>query len=134
MAEALDLKPVGGVLLRNRRKQVVFWFKGKDNQAGGGGRNFALCLYRPGLADSPEMRREMEVMFGKVKRLAEILEMQLFDMEDFETELKRTFGELGVESQDVTFVLRDIVSGRKVPVTFGITPAKPKRKRRGEKP
>jgi hypothetical protein len=141
VAEALDLKPVGGVLLRNRRKQVVFWFKGKGNQTGG--RNFALCVYRPELADSPEMRREMEVVFGKVQRLAEISRMQLFDMDDFESELRQTFNELGVgareyvrsrRTEDVTFKLTDLVSGRKVDVVFGITPVKPKRKRRGERP
>jgi len=30
VGDALELKPVGGVFVRNRRKQVVFWLKGKD--------------------------------------------------------------------------------------------------------
>jgi hypothetical protein len=126
--------------LRNRRGQVVLWLKGRDPEVG---RSFGLCLYRPELADSPAMRHELEVVFGKIKQLAAVLEMQLFDMQDFEAEVTRTFRELGVDIkeyvcsrrvEDLTFKLTDLVSGKKVDVVFGIHPARPKRKRKGERP
>jgi len=34
----------------------------------------------------------------------------------------------------MTFKVTDLVSGRKVDVTFGIRPAKPRRRRKGERP
>ena len=48
MSDKLSFKPVGGVLLRNREREVVFWFKGKDEMGG----SYGLYLFRPELADS----------------------------------------------------------------------------------
>lgn len=140
MGDALELKPVGGVFVRNRNKQVVFWLKGKDPE---GQRSFALCLFRPELADNGKMRGELELAFGEVKRVAERLGLPLFDMRDFEGEMARTFTELGVgaeeyvksrRTEDLTFKLTDLATGKKVDVVFGLHPAKPRHKKRGERP
>lgn len=137
--EGLSLKPVGGVLLKNKRGQVVFWFKVKDEP----GRSFGLCLFRPELADSPAMRSGLEQAFEAFKEMAASAGLPIFDMEVFEAELKKTFGELGVgakeyvrsrRTEDLTFRLPDLVSGKKVGVVFGLHPAKPKRRRKGERP
>jgi len=138
--EGLSLKPVGGVFVRNRNKQVVFWLKGKDPE---GQRSFALCLFRPELADDGKMRSGLELAFGELKRVAERLGLPLFDMTDFESELRKTFTELGVgaeeyvksrRTEDLTFKLRDLATGKKVDVVFGLHPVKPKRRQRGERP
>jgi hypothetical protein len=140
VGDALELKPVGGVFVRNRNKQVVFWLKGKDPV---GQRSFALCLFRPELADDDKMRGELELAFGEVKRVAARLGLPLFDMRDFEAEMARTFTELGVGAEeyvrsrrveDLTFNVTDLVSGRKVKLTMGMRPARPRRKRRIERP
>ena len=136
----MSLKPVGGVFVRNRNKQVVFWLKGKDPE---GKRSFALCLFRPELADDGKMRGELELAFGELKRGADRLGLPLFDMRDFEAEMARTFTELGVgaeeyvksrRTEDLTFKLTDLATGKKVDVVFGLHPAKPRRKKRGERP
>lgn len=140
MGDALELKPVGGVFVRNRNKQVVFWLKGKDPE---GKRSFAVCLFRPELADDDRMRGELELAFGELKRVALGLGLLLFDMRDFEAEMARTFTELGVgaeeyvksrRTEDLTFKLTDLATGKKVDVTFGLHPVRQRRKKRGEPP
>jgi hypothetical protein len=128
------------MVLRNRKKQIVGWFKGKDPE---GGASFALCLFRPELADSPVMRAALEETFRLLKEVAAREGFPMFDMSDFESELRRTFGELGVgaeeyvksqRTEDLTFKLTDLATGKKVDVVFGLHPAKPRRKKRGERP
>ena len=139
--EGLELKPVGGVLLKNKRGQVVFWFKAKDEL----GRSFGLCLFRPELADTPAMRVGLEQAFRAFKEMAASVSLPIFDMEDFEAELRKAFGELGVGAEeyvrfrrveDMTFTLTDLVSEKRVEVVFGLHSVKPRRrrKRRGERP
>lgn len=136
----MELKPVGGVAVRNKKGQIVGWFKGKDPE---GGQSFALCLFRPELADTPAMRVGLEQTFGAIREAAARSGLPLFDMADFESEVRRTFDELGVgakeyvkslRTEDLTFKLRDLATGKKVDVVFGLRPVKPKRRRRGERP
>ena len=137
----MELKPVGGVVVRNKKGQVVGWFKGKDPE---GGRSFALCLFRPELADSPAMRVGLEQTFQAIREVAARNGLPLFDMEDFEAQLKRTFDELGVgakeyvksrRTEDLTFKLTDLATGKKCDVVFGLRPVKKRRRRRrGERP
>jgi hypothetical protein len=139
VSEKLSFKPVGGVLLRNRKREVVFWFKGKDEVGG----SYGLCLFRPELADSAGMRLALKQAFRVIRAGAAKVGLPIFDMADFEAEAVRAFGELGVgvreyvrssRVEDMTFKVTDLVSGRKVDVTFGIRPAKPRRRRKGERP
>ena len=137
----MELKPVGGVVVQNKKGQVVGWFKGKDPE---GGRSFALCLFRPELADSPAMRVGLEQTFQAIREVAARNGLPLFDMEDFEAQLKRTFDELGVGAkeyvksqrvEDMTFNLTDLATGKKVAVTFGVRPVKKRRrKKKGTQP
>jgi hypothetical protein len=132
----LELKPVGGVVVRNKKGQIVGWFKGKDPE---GGQSFALCLFRPDLADTPAMRLGLEQTFQAIKETAAQNELPLFDMSDFEDQLRRTFEELGVGAkeyvksgrvEDMTFKLTDLATGKKVDVTFGVRPVKYRRRRK----
>ena len=134
--EGLSLKPVGGVVVRNKKKQIVGWFKGKDPE---GGRSFALCLFRPELADTPAMRVGLEQTLQAIKEAAARNGLPLFDMADFESEMRRTFEELGVgakeyvnsrRTEDLTFKLTDLATGKKVDVVFGLHPVRPKRRRK----
>lgn len=136
MSECLELKPVGGVVVRNKKGQIVGWFKGKDPE---GGQSFALCLFRPDLADTPAMRLGLEQTFQAIKETAAQNELPLFDMSDFEDQLRRTFEELGVGAkeyvksgrvEDMTFKLTDLATGKKVDVTFGVRPVKYRRRRK----
>lgn len=138
--EGLELKPVGGVVVRNKKGEIVGWFKGKDPE---GGRSFALCLFRPELADTPAMRTGLEQTFQAIKEAAAQNGLPLFDMSGFEEQLRKTFDELGVgakefvksrRTEDLTFKLTDLATGKKVDVVFGLHPAKPRRKKRGERP
>lgn len=140
MSEKLDLRPVGGVHLRNRKGETLLWFKGKDPE---GQRAFGLCSFHPDRAESAERRRELEDAFREIVRMARVLGMPLFDMTEFEVQLKQTFDELGVgaveyvksrRTEDMTFRLTDLTCGKKSEVTFGVRPAKPRRKKRGERP
>jgi hypothetical protein len=139
VAERLDLRPVGGVHLRNKKGATLLWFKGKDPE---GHRPFGLCSFHPDRADSDEQRRALEGAFHEIVRMARMLGMPLFDMSEFEEQLKQTFDELGVavveyvkseRVEDLTFRLTNLTTGAKDEVVFGVHPAKPKRKRRGEK-
>lgn len=141
VSDGLELKPVGGVVVRNKKKQIVGWFKGKDNPEEG--RSFALCLFRPELADSPAMRAGLEQTFQAIREAAARNGLPLFDMVDFEEQLRRTFDELGVgakqyvksqRTEDLTFALTDLATGKKVDVTFGVRPVKRKRKKRRKGP
>ena len=132
----MELKPVGGVVVRNKKGQIVGWFKGKDPE---GGQSFALCLFRPDLADTPAMRLGLEQTFQAIKETAAQNELPLFDMSDFEDQLRRTFEELGVGAkeyvksgrvEDMTFKLTDLATGKKVDVTFGVRPVKYRRRRK----
>jgi len=136
VSECLELKPVGGVVVRNKKGQIVGWFKGKDPE---GGQSFALCLFRPDLADTPAMRLGLEQTFQAIKETAAQNELPLFDMSDFEDQLRRTFEELGVGAkeyvksgrvEDMTFKLTDLATGKKVDVTFGVRPVKYRRRRK----
>jgi hypothetical protein len=142
VSECLELKPVGGVVVRNKKGQIVGWFKGKDPE---GGASFALCLFRPELSDTPAMRVGLEETFRAIKEAAAKNGLPLFDMEDFERQLKKTFDELGVgakeyvksrRSEDLTFKLTDLATGKRVDVVFGLRPVRPRRRRkkRGEQP
>jgi hypothetical protein len=144
VSECVELKPVGGVIVRNKKGEIVGWFKGKDPE---GGQSFALCLFRPELADTPAMRVGLERAFQAIREAAAKNGLPLFDMADFEEQLRRTFEELGVgakeyvksrRTEDLTFKLTDLATGRKVDVVFGLHPVKPlkkrRRKKRGEHP
>lgn len=63
MTSEPDLKMVGGVTVKNRKGQVVLWFKGKDSE----GSSFGLVRYRPDLADDAKMRRDLAIVFIKIK-------------------------------------------------------------------
>jgi hypothetical protein len=132
----LGFKPVGGMVLRNRKNEVVGWVKGKDPD---GGQSFALCLFRPELADSQEMRTGLEDALRMLKEFAARAGFPLFDMADFESEMRRTFDELGVNpeeyvryrrTEDMTFRLMDLATGRRVEVVFGMRPVRRRRRRK----
>lgn len=139
-AEDLQLKPAGGVQVKNARGEVVMWFKAKDPE---GSRSFGLALFRPELADGEEMRKSLESAFRELLGWARLVGFPVYDMREFEGEVRRTFSELGADVQeyvrsrrveDLTFRLTDLVSGRKVDVVFGLRPVRPRRKRKGEQP
>jgi hypothetical protein len=140
VAEALDLRPVGGVHLRDKRGQTLLWFKGKDPE---GQRSFGLCSFHPERAENEKQRGELEDVFREIVSMARVLGMPLFDMTEFEAELKQMFTDLGVGAaeyvkskrvEDMTFRLTNLVTGRKEEVVFGVHPARPKRRRKGERP
>ncbi len=134
------MRPAGGVQVKNGRGEVVMWFKAKDSDAG---RSFGLALFRPELADSDAMRENLGTAFHELLRWAGLAGYPVYDMRDFEREVRRTFEELGVDvreyvrsrrTEDLTFRLTDLVSGERREVVFGLRPVKPRRKRRGGKP
>jgi hypothetical protein len=124
------------MVLRNRKNEIVGWVKGKDPD---GGQSFALCFFRPELADSLEMRAGLEDALRMLKEFAARAGFPLFDMADFESEMRRTFDELGVSpeeyvrshrTEDMTFRLRDLATGRRVEVVFGLRPVRRRRRKR----
>jgi hypothetical protein len=136
--EALDLRPVGGVHLKDKQGRTLLWFKGKDPE---GQRSFGLCSFHPERAESVEQRQELEVVFREIVTMAKMLGMPLFDMTEFEAELRQTFDELGVGAaeyvksrrvEDMTFRLTNLATGEKQEVVFGVHPVKPRRKGKGE--
>lgn len=126
--------------MKNGRGEVVMWFKAKDSDAG---QSFGLALFRPELADSDAMRENLGTAFHELLRWARLGGFPVYDMREFEREVRRTFEELGVDvreyvrsrrTEDLTFRLTDLVSGEEREVVFGLRPAKPRRRRKGERP
>jgi len=118
-----ELAICGGVQVRNKRGEVVLWAKGKGGE---GVLPFALCLYKPELAE-PEMREKLAQAFEKVKIIALSMHLPLFDMKDIARELNRMKEELGqsdaigaMKGEDVTLNLTEVNTGTKHRLTIGI--------------
>jgi hypothetical protein len=114
----------GGIQVRNKKGEVVMWFKGKDPK---GTSSFALCMYRPELAD-PETHEKLEQAFELAKSIARGMNLPLFDIREIARELNRMEKELGQpnaigseKGEDVTLSLTEVNTGRRCRLTIGVT-------------
>jgi hypothetical protein len=124
-SNSIELKPAGGVHVKNARGETVFWFKAKQKP---GERTFAICLFRPQLCDSARERRRVKAAFHSLLKWARLVRVDVYDMEEFEREAREMWGELGAEgkprarAENVTFVLPELTSGERRQVTFTLRP------------
>lgn len=119
----LSFEPVGGVQVRNKRGQVVLWFKGKNPEAAS---SYALCLYRPELAD-PDMKASLPVAFEAAKAIASRLGLPLYNIDEVDREVAKMLREFGpnhrvTHSEDITIPVTDLVSGKPHKLTIALHP------------
>jgi hypothetical protein len=121
--DSLHFEPIGGVQVRNKRGQVILWFKGKDPESGS---SYGLCMYRPKLAD-PEMRKMLPTAFETCKAIARMIGLPLYNIDEVDREVAKMLKELGpnhklARSEDVTVPVTDLVSGRPHKLTIALHP------------
>jgi hypothetical protein len=125
-ASEFDLRPVGGVWVKNSRGQTVFWFKGKDPDEGP---SFALCTFKPELADDPKMEKDVRHVFRVMLLMARKGHFPIFDAEDLDVEMKKFlegFDPADLRKQkreeEVTLQVKELSSGRRLPLTIAMKP------------
>ena len=108
-------------MVRNRAGRVVIWLKGKDS---GDAPSFALCLFKPELADSPEMRRQLEAAFKEIKAMARELGLPLFDAAELEAQMRLYLGKnpQAPVGQEFPVFLTDLATGRRGRLTMKVHP------------
>jgi len=118
-----ELKPVGGVLVKNRQGKVVLWFKGKDPELGEG-QSFALCIFKPELADNGKMEGDIRRVFKLMVEWARNQRLPIFDSQDLDRQMKRFLGEIGPvplkkqrREEEITLHVREFTTQRRLPLT-----------------
>ncbi len=122
-SDSLHFEPIGGVQVRNKRGQIVLWFKGKDPEDGS---SYGLFMYRPELAD-PEMREALPTAFEACKAIARMMGLPLYNIDEVDREVAKMLKELGPDhkparSEDVTIPVKDLVSGKPHKLTIALHP------------
>jgi hypothetical protein len=123
-----ELKPVGGVLVRNRQGKVVLWFKGKDVEPGEG-QSFGLCVFHPELADDPRMKRDIGHVFRLMVAWGRNTGFPIFDSEDLDRQIKKFLNALGPAAvraqrreEEITVRVKELCTGRRLPLTISMKP------------
>jgi hypothetical protein len=123
-----ELKPVGGVLVRNRQGKVVLWFKGKDIEPGEG-QSFGLCMFHPELADDLKMKMDVGRVFRLMVVWGRKTGFPIFDSDDLDRQVKKFLDALGpaaVKAQrreeDITVRVREFTTGRRLNLTLAMKP------------
>ena len=126
--QAFELRPAGGIQVKNSKGELIFWFKGKD--PGGGMQSFALCLLRPKLADTPEKEDKVRQVFGAMCEWARHEGLPIFDARDLERQLRKFMAETATPSvgasartEDITVQVREMTTGRRLKLTLGVRAA-----------
>jgi hypothetical protein len=126
-ASEFELRPVGGVRVRNRQGRTVFWFKGKDPSDGS--MSFALCTFRPELADNPKMERNVRRVFRVMLAMARKGHFPIFDAQDLDCEMREFLGDVGATAlkgqrreEEITLHVKELSTGRRLPLTIAMKP------------
>jgi hypothetical protein len=112
---------VGGVLICNKKGQIVLWFKGKDPDDAP---SFALCLYWSDLVDDMRMRRQLGAAFSEIKEVAKELGLPLFNAAELEAQMQLLLGKdsRSAIGQEFQVFLTDLVTGRRGRLTIKVHP------------
>lgn len=127
MLRSLELKPVGGVLLKNQKGQIVFWLKGKDAD---NSPPFALCAFYPERADTPTMAEGLKQLFEVTLEMARTINLTIFDSTDVDRQIKRFIREAGgpaaltKRTEEITVLVRDLATKKRMKLTLSVKPAK----------
>jgi hypothetical protein len=124
-SDALELRPNGGLQVKNSRGELVFWFKGKDPE---GMRGFALCYLAPEKADTTEKRDVVRQTFGVMCEWARKEGMPIFDAADLECQMHTFLREVGAptgaeRTEDITLRVLEMTTGRRVKLTLSVKSA-----------
>jgi hypothetical protein len=125
-SQTFELRPAGGIQVKNSKGELIFWFKGKDPE---GMQSFALCLLRPELADTPEKAEMIRATFAVIAEGARRARMPIFDAKDLERQMRKFIREMGSprtaaqRTEDITVRVREMTSGRRLKLTLGVHPA-----------
>lgn len=113
-------------MIRNKRGEVVFWFKGKDQD---GGVSFGLCVFRPELADDLRIEKNLRHAFRQMLAWARSQRFPIFDAEDLDVEVKKFLKEFDAaelrkqrREEEVTLRVREFCTGRRLPLTVAMKP------------
>jgi hypothetical protein len=125
MNEDFELRPHGGLTVRNRAGDVVFWFKLKEAEFGP---YYALAIFRLERADSEEKRRVVDRTFAVMRSWAAAHGVSIYNAEDLNDQVGRYMAlraELPPTDSHplaVTVSVEDLVTGRRLPLRVEIQP------------
>jgi hypothetical protein len=124
----------GGFRVVNRKGQIILWWKVKFRK---GEEPFALCVYRPELADSEEERRKVVDIFEDKRRR---WRFSLYDMLDVTAEITTYLAETGPKMEglrqkasrpeSVTVYVTDLSTGQKEGLTLDVSGSETTHQRR----
>ena len=124
-----ELRPHGGIQLRNKKGELIFWLKAKDPEDHP---SFAICYFAPEKADTHKKGEIVTQTFAAMREWARRASMIIFDARDLDTQIRKFMKETWVQStaganrtEDITVKCRDMATGRIARLTLGVTrPAK----------
>lgn len=126
LPQEFELRPVGGVQVRNSRRELVYWFKGKDPESQP---SFGICFCAPERADTPEKGRAVRKVFAVMIDWARRVGLPVFDAADLEKQIAIFLRELGAQSaaarreEEITVRVLELTTRRRVKLTLGVKPA-----------
>jgi hypothetical protein len=127
--DCFDLKPAGGLQLRNSKGELIFWLKGKDPEEQP---SFVIAYVAPEKADSPEKAEIVRQTFAVIARWARRAGMPIFDAKDVDRQIRKFLRETGPptttaqrlsRSEDITVKVRELTSGRRIKLTLSVHPS-----------